>query len=338
MRVLITGGAGHVGKPICEKFVGNGWEVRVIDLAPECDIDGVRYAQCDILDFAALTKQVEGCDAIVHLAAIPSTMTHPESTVFEVNVGGSYNVFEAAERAGVKRIAQASSINAFGGYWGCDDRQCDYFPLDEDHPLHTTDVYSLSKQLVEEVAAYYQRRSGINSVSFRLPAVWSDAFIEEQNLRAKYSAMRARLDEFRSSAPAEQKERLTAARQLTLELRSRRVQEYDAVQAGLFDREDLDDWLLRAYFFDRFNYWTFIHTDDSTQAFEKAITADFIGAHALFVNSDRNYLDYDSEALLSLFFPEVHRRSKALGGAEALVSIERVRELIGFEPTVRSFI
>ena len=68
-------------------------------------------------------------------------------------------------------------------------------------------------------------------------------------------------------------------------------------------RGDRNDWLLRAYFFDRFNYWTFIHTDDSTQAFEKAFTADFQGAHALFVNSDRNYLSYDAEALLSLIFP-----------------------------------
>ena len=297
---------------------------------------GVHYAHCDILDFAALSKQVEGCDAIVHLAAIPSTWTHPNPTVFEVNVAGSYNVFEAAECAGVKRIAQASSINAFGGYWGCDDRQFDYFPLDEIHPLHTTDAYSLSKQLVEEIATYYQRRSGINSVSFRLPAVWSDANIEEQNLRAKYAAMRAHVDDFRRRPPAQQQERLAAAQKKTLELRARRVQEYDAVQAGVFDREDLDDWLLRAYFFDRFNYWTFIHTDDSTQAFEKAITADFKGAHALFVNSDRNYLNYEAEALLSLFFPQVRRRSKTLCGAEALVNIERVRELIGFEPTVRS--
>lgn len=338
MRVLITGGAGHVGKPICEKFVGNGWDARVIDLAPECDIEGISYVQCDILDFAALSKQVEGCDAIVHLAAIPSTWTHPNSTVFEVNVAGSYNVFEAAERAGVKRIAQASSINAFGGYWGCDDRQYDYFPLDEDHPLHTTDAYSFSKQLVEEIAAYYQRRSGINSVSFRLPAVWNDAVIEEQNLRAKYAAMREQLDEFLGGSKSRQRERLADAREKTLELRARRVQEYDAVQAGIFDRENLDDWLLRAYFFDRFNYWTFIHTDDSTQAFEKAITADYQGAHALFVNSDRNYLSYDAEALLSLFFPQVSRRSKTLRGEEALVNIERVRELIGFEPTARSII
>lgn len=338
MRVLITGGAGHVGKPICERFLRNGWDVHVIDLAPDPHIDGVSYAKCDILDFAALSRQVEGCDAIAHLAAIPSTMTHPDSTLFSINVAGTYNVFEAAERAGVKRIAQASSINAFGSYWGCDDRDHDYFPLDEAHRPHTTDAYSFSKQLVEEIAAYYQRRSGIDSVSFRMPAVWSDANITEQNLRESLLQRRRLLHDFIAERPREREERLADARARALDLRARRVQEYDSVRAGLFDRDAINDWLLSAYFFDRFNYWAFIHTDDSTQAFEKALTADFQGAHALFINSDLNYLNFDSEALLATFFPEVRRRSKAMQGAEALVSIERARELIGFEPTVRSLI
>ena len=338
MRVLITGGAGHVGKPICEQFVLNGWDVHVIDAAPDPQIEGLSYAQCDIRDFAAVARQVEGCDAIVHLAAIPSTMTHPDATLFSINVAGAYNVFEAAERAGIKRIAQASSINAFGGYWGCDDRQYDYFPLDEAHPLHTTDAYSFSKQMVEEIAAYYQRRSGINSVSFRFPAVFSDATIAEQNLRESLMRRRQLLGKFLGTPPAEQRDRLAEARAQALDLRARRVQEYEAISAGAFDRDAIDDWLLRAYFFDRFNYWAFIHTDDSTQAFEKALTADFRGAHALFVNSDLNYLNYDSEALLSLFFPDVRRRAKAIQGAEALVSIDRARDLIGFEPTRRSLI
>lgn len=338
MRVLITGGAGHVGVPICEKFALNGWDVHVIDAAPEPQIEGLSYAQCDIRDFASLSRQVESCDAIVHLAAIPSTMTHPDATLFGINVAGTYNVFEAAERAGIKRIAQASSINAFGGYWGCDDRQYDYFPLDEAHPLHTTDAYSFSKQLVEEIAAYYQRRSGIDSISFRLPAVWSDATIAEQNLRENLLQRRQLLDEFIHKPPSEQRDKLAEASARALDLRARRVQEYDAVSAGAFDREAIDDWLLRAWFFDRFNYWAFIHTDDSTQAFEKAITADFRGAHALFVNSDLNYLKADSEALLSLFFPDVSRRSKTIQGADSLVSIDRSRDLIGFAPTVRSII
>jgi UDP-glucose 4-epimerase len=338
VRVLITGGAGHVGTPIRERFLRNGWDVHVIDLAPDPLIDGVSYAKCDILDFAAVSQQVKGCDAIVHLAAIPSTMTHPDATLFSINVAGTYNVFEAAERAGIKRIAQASSINAFGNYWGCDDRQHDYFPLDEAHSPHTTDAYSFSKQLVEEIAAYYQRRSGIDSVSFRMPAVWSDANITEQNLRQSLLQRRQLLDDFIAGPPREREERLAEARARALDLRARRVQEYDAVRAGQFDRDAMEDWLLRAYFFDRFSYWAFIHTDDSTLAFERALTADFQGAHALFINSDLNYLGYDSEALLATFFPEVKRRSKAIPGAQALVSIDRARELIGFEPTVRSVI
>lgn len=336
MRVLVTGGAGHVGKPICERFARNGWDVHVIDLAPDPRIEGVSYAHCDIRDFAALSRQVEGCDAIVHLAAIPSTMTHPDPTLFSINVAGSYNVFEAAERAGVKRVAQASSINAFGCYWGCDDRQHNYFPLDEEHPLHTTDVYSFSKQQVEEIAAYYQRRSGIDSVSFRLPAVWSDERIDRQKLRESLARRRQLMKDFLESPSTEQRARLAEARAHALELRARRVQEYESISAGKFDRAAIEDWLLSAYFYDRFTYWAFIHTDDSTQAFEKAITADLQGAHALFVNSDLNFLNFDSEALLSLFFPDVSRRAKAIHGDAALVSIDRAREVIGFEPTVRS--
>ena len=338
MRVLVTGGAGRVGRPVCQRFVEIGWDVHIVDLAPDPRIEGASYARCDILDFGALSRQVEGCDAIAHLAAIPSTLWHANATLFNVNVAGTYNLFEAAERAGVKRVAQASSINAFGCYWGCDDRQHDYFPLDEDHPPHTTDAYSFSKQLVEEIAAYYHRRAGVNSVSFRFPAVWSDEVIRERNLRKNLTRQREQLDAFRRFPRAEQREGLAHARVRALELRRRRVLEYDAARAGIFDRDSQADWLFHAWFNDRFNYWAFIHTDDSTQAFEKALSADFHGAHALFVNSDLNYLNYDSEALLSLFFPDVERRAKPIAGADALVSIERARELIAFAPSVRALI
>jgi len=268
MRVLITGGAGHVGTPITKRFADRGWDVRVIGVDPTCDLAGVTYSQCDILDYEALQDHVAGCDAIVHLAAIPSTISHPNHALFETNVAGTYNVFEAAERAGVKRIAQASSINALGGYWGCDDRQFEYFPLDEAHPLHTTDAYSFSKQLLEEIAAYYWRRSGISSVSFRLPAVWSDDLIEERQLRGHLGEKREAVDDFRKLPEDEQRRQVAAAREAALKLRARHVMEYEAAQAGDFDRHaPTDDWLFSSYFFDRFNYWTFIHTDDSTQAF-----------------------------------------------------------------------
>ena len=335
MRVLITGGTGLVGTPISERFVRLGWDVRVIGAEAAFALPGVDYSQRDIRDVDALAGQVAGCDAVVHLAAIPSTRTHANETLFEINVAGTYNVFEAAARAGVKRIVQASSINAIGGYWGNDDRQYDYFPFDEDLPLHTTDAYSLSKQLVEEIADYYWRRAGISSVSFRLPAVLSEATIESRNLREHLRARVRQLDDFRRLPVDKQQALLSAARQQTLALRARHVMEYEALQRGVFEREaPTDDWLFDAWFYDRFNFWTFIHTDDSTQAFEKAITAEYRGAHPLFVNSDQNSLDYDTEALLSLFWPKATRRSKALVGAESPVNITRARDLIGFEPTV----
>ena len=337
MRVLITGGAGLVGTPISRRFVQLGWDVRVIGIDPDCDLEGVRYARCDIRDFDALKTHLIGCDAIVHLAAIPSTRTHSNSELFCINVAGTFNVFEAAEQAGVKRIAQASSINAIGGYWGCDDRRYEFFPLDEAHPLHTTDAYSYSKQMVEEIAAYYQRRAGITSVSFRLPAVWDDASIARDRLHENAARLRQHLSDFVQLPLAERQSRLLDARTRADALRAKKPMELAGLQAGIFEREaPQDDWLFNCMFYGRFNFWTFIHTDDSTAAFELALTADIEGAHPLFANSDRNWLGMPTETLLRLFFPEVPRRTRKIVGDESPVSIDRARELLGFAPKARN--
>ncbi len=337
MRVLVTGGAGLVGAPISRRFVQLGWDVRVIGIDPDYDLAGVRYAQCDIRDFAALKAQVQGCDAIVHLAAIPSTRTHPNAELFDINVAGTFNVFEAAEQAGVKRIAQASSINAIGGFWGCDDRRYETFPLDEAHPLHTTDAYSYSKQMVEEIAAYYQRRAGITSVSFRLPAVWNDATIARDKLHENAAQQRKQLNDFARLPESQQQLQLADARERADALRAKKPMELASLRAGIFEREaPKDDWLFDSMFYGRFNFWTFIHTDDSTAAFELALTADIKGAHPLFANSDRNWLGVPTETLLRLFYPEVPRRTRKIVGDESPVSIERARELLGFAPRVRA--
>ena len=337
MRVLITGGQGLVGTPITERFVELGWDVRVISIEPDCAIEGIEYAQCDIMDAPALAELVAGRDAIVHLAAIASTRTHPNETIFEINVAGTYNVFEAASKAGVKRIAQASSINAIGGFWGCDDRLYDYFPIDEDLPLFTTDAYSFSKQLVEDIADYYWRRAGISSVSFRLPAVLSPEHIEERQLRQGWAERRRQVEAFIELPAAERAERLREANAVALKWRADKIMEYDGIARDRALKEGpSDDWLAAACFYDRFNFWTFIHTADSTQAFERAITADYQDAHPLFVNSDLNSIGLETETLLALFYPEVERRVRPIRGCESPVSIERARQLLGFEPTARS--
>src|SRR3954454_2357280 len=113
MRVLITGGTGLIGKATAERLLAKGWQVRVIDkhIPPEAILDGVEYAECDILNYADLLKQTQGCDAVIHMAAIRSPVLAPGVDVFEINVAGTFNVFEAAAESGIKRVAQASSIN-----------------------------------------------------------------------------------------------------------------------------------------------------------------------------------------------------------------------------------
>ena len=337
MRVLVTGGAGLVGAPISRRFARLGWDVRVIGIDADCDLAGVDYAQCDIRDFDALKAHLHGCDAVVHLAAIPSPRTHPNPELFHINVAGTFNVFAAAEQAGVKRIAQASSINAIGGYWGCDDRRYAYFPLDEAHPLHTTDAYSYSKQMVEEIAAYFYRRAGINSVSFRLPAVWNDQRSDIPTRESRAAKLRQRLSDFAQLPESQRRRQLAEVRARAEALRAKKPMELAGLRASIFEREaPQDDWLFDAMFYGRYNFWTFIHTDDSTAAFELALTADIQGAHPLFVNSDRNWLCLPTESLLRLFYPEVPRRTRKIVGDESPVRIERARELLGLAPQVRA--
>ncbi len=71
---------------------------------------------------------------------------------------------------------------------------------------------------------------------------------------------------------------------------------------------------------------------DSAQAMEKGLLAEFEGSHALFINADHNWLGYDSETLLRLFYPQVSERKQPLHDSDALVSINRARRLIGFAP------
>src|SRR5437868_6095568 len=152
MRVLITGGAGHIGKATTQRFLRQGWEVRAIGLEQGIEVPGAEFVQCDIMDYEELRKQVRGCQAVVHLAAIRGPQLAPASKIFEVNVSGTFNVFAAAAVEGIRRVVQASSINAFGCAYNIVDMAVEYLPIDEAHPISTSDPYSYSKELVEDIA------------------------------------------------------------------------------------------------------------------------------------------------------------------------------------------
>ena len=332
MRVLITGGAGHIGAVTAERLVRNGWDVRAVGVEPEFQLEGVHYARCDILNYDDLLEHMRGCDGVIHLAAIRAPQFAPAPDLFQINVAGTFNVFEAAARLGIKRVVQASSINALGCFYGTVEMDVRYLPVDEEHPTNTTDPYSFSKQLIEEIGAYFWRRDGISSAALRFPGVYRAGFATAEGfLQRRETAWRV-LDELVSLPEAGRRARIAETKQRGDEYRRQRPFDYHPEQTAAPWLNMQHDPLLWAYTYDRFNLWAFVDERDAAQALEKALTAEYEGDHVLFVNDHQNAIGYDSRTLARLFFPDVSDYRSDLSGSSALVSIEKARALIGFEP------
>jgi len=169
-RVAVTGAAGRIGEGVLDLFRARGAAVVAIDssAAPEgSQDDHVTWVRADMTDYSAIVKAVDGCDGLVHLAAIARPGLVEDSVVHANNVVGSYNALRAAAEVGITRVCQASSVNAIGCAWSRSPRY-DYFPLDEGHPSYTEDPYSLSKWICEQQAdAVARRYAGMGISSFR---------------------------------------------------------------------------------------------------------------------------------------------------------------------------
>ena len=166
MKIAITGGAGRIGKRSTEIALAQGHEVVSIDrVAPGQELiklaseAGGRLSFCyaEITDYAAVYNAFKGCDAVIHLAALLGPEVAPEPQVHHLNVTGSYNALCAAALLGIKKVCQASSVNATGLVFSRSPK-FDYFPLDENHPTYNEDPYSLSKWICEQQADTFARR------------------------------------------------------------------------------------------------------------------------------------------------------------------------------------
>lgn len=342
MKLLVTGGIGSVGRVAVARLVRNGFHVRVIDRVPESEIDheaqaeiaGADYRQVDITDYASLGPHFAGIDAVVHLAAIPNPGGVTESELWRINCNGAFNVYRAAADAGIKRVVSASSINALGYNYGIKSFPIRYFPIDEDHPTFTTDPYSFSKVVLEETGAYFWRREGISGVQLRFPHVfrvdsrWAPRMKEFHDRRAQALAdlmaapeaeRRARIDAMIAYHDAERAER---PQEQSMEEQRRRYRRREG-------QPPPPEVLLM---FGRADFWAIIHSEDAALAIERGVAADYAGSHPLFVNDAENSAGVPSKELAALFFPEVTAWKRAVEGTETLVSFERARVLIGFEP------
>ncbi len=160
MKIALTGGSGGIGRAIRAEALSQGHEIVSIDRVPAENAeasDRIRFVVAEAADYDALLAAFEGCDAVIHMAAIPSPGRHPDHVIHNNNVVGSYNAMRAAAEHGIKRLCQASSVNAIGLAFSRSPR-FDYFPLDEQHPNYSEEPYSLSKWICEQQADSFVRR------------------------------------------------------------------------------------------------------------------------------------------------------------------------------------
>jgi UDP-glucose 4-epimerase len=189
-RVCVTGGAGFIGGHIIDTLVASGASLNIIDDLSNATLDhitehvelqpdAVRFVYGSILDDRAIQEAVDGCDIVIHLAAmgsVPRSMKEPART-FEVNASGTLRVLDAAHKAGVDRVVLAASSSAYG--------DPDTLPCVETLPMRPASPYAASKIAAEQLASSWSTAFGLSTVSLR----YFNIFGPRQRADSAYAAV-----------------------------------------------------------------------------------------------------------------------------------------------------
>lgn len=170
-RILVTGGSGTIGSTVVDQLVAAGAEdVVVLDnlvrgstrnLDPALESGVVSLVRGDVADTAVLAELSAGRDLVFHLAALRITLcaAEPRQALYSL-VDGTFNVFEAAQAAGVKRLIFSSSASVYG--------MAEEFPTNEHHhPYNNDTLYGGAKVFGEQLQASFYSMYGLEGISLR---------------------------------------------------------------------------------------------------------------------------------------------------------------------------
>jgi nucleoside-diphosphate-sugar epimerase len=278
MTIAVTGGSGKLGRGVIAWLQDAGYDVVNLDRAPApggparpsgfIEIDLTDSGQ--VIDaLSGVEERFESLDAVIHLAAVPAPGLLTNVATFHNNMLASFNVFEGARKAGIKRIIHASSETVLGLPF---DVPPPYIPVDEEYPARPNSTYSLVKHLEETMAIELCR--------------W-DPELSVTGLR--FSNV------------------------------------MDGSEYGGFPAFDADP-LLR-----KWNLWGYIDVRDAGQAVQKALETREPGYETFIIANADTVMSRSSASLAAEVFPGV-RITKELGEHETLLSIDKARRLLGYEP------
>ncbi len=159
-KILITGAAGGIGRRLTALLAGVYREVRQSDRVAPPDLrPGAPFVQADLTDINQIEAAAAGVEGIVHLGG--QSVEAPWEVILAANIIGTYNLFEAARRVGVKRVVFASSNHVVG-----------FYPrsrrFGSDVLLRPDSRYGVSKAFGEAAGALYACKYGLRVMCLRI--------------------------------------------------------------------------------------------------------------------------------------------------------------------------
>ena len=176
-KILVIGGAGFIGSFVVSELLKNDvGEVIIFDNftrgKSENLANTLKDSRCslypnggDVRDVDILNDAMQGCDAVIHLAAM--WLLHCKDfprTAFHVNIEGTFNVLEACVKNKIKRLVYSSSASVYG--------DASEVPMTEDHPFNNKNFYGATKIAGEAMCRAYHDRYGLSYVGLRYMNVY----------------------------------------------------------------------------------------------------------------------------------------------------------------------
>ena len=182
---LVTGGAGFIGSHLSEEIARRGHRVRVADsliTGKRTNLDhipGVEFMEGDLAELEFAKKAAEGCDYVLHQAAIPSVPRSVKDPITSnrANVDATLNMLVAARDAGVKRLVFAASSSAYG--------DTPTLPKHEQMPTNPLSPYALQKVVGEQYLQMFTKLYKLETVSIR----YFNVFGPRQDPTSPYSGV-----------------------------------------------------------------------------------------------------------------------------------------------------
>lgn len=175
MKILVTGADGFIGSHLVEQLVRENHEVNAFvqynsfnswGWLDSCDQDvkgNFKVFAGDIRDHNGVKSAMDGCDAVMHLAAliaIPFSYHSPDAYV-DTNIKGTLNILQAARSLDIKKVIHTSTSEVYG--------TAIFVPITEDHPLQGQSPYSATKIAADQLALSFFN-------SFNLPVMIARPF------------------------------------------------------------------------------------------------------------------------------------------------------------------